>query len=82
MYVKDNFLKNRSENVISDFHGNIFKLTYNGDKVEISEPQPYVSGNPYCQASAVILEDQPEKYKEIVEEAYEEFHERIQSIRP
>ena len=64
------------------FDGMYYELTYNGDKVEISEPQPYVSGNPYCQASAVILEDQPEKYKEIVEEAYEEFHERIQSIRP
>ena len=82
MYIKDGFLKNRNENSIADFHGNIFKLAYNSGKVEIKEPHPYVSDNPYCMASAVLIDGKPDEYKEITEEAYEEFHERIQRIRP
>lgn len=82
MYIKDGFLKNRNENTIADFHGNIFKLAYNSGKVEIKEPHPYVSDNPYCMASAVLIDGKPDEYKEITEEAYEEFHERIQRIRP
>jgi hypothetical protein len=52
-------------------------VTYNGIRTEIHEHAPYVSDNPYCRGSVIIMDDTPEKYKEIIEEAYEEFHARI-----
>ncbi len=82
MYIKDRFYKDSRLSGIRDYHGNLFKVTYNKNRAEIHEHAPYVSDNPYCQGSAVIMDGPPEKYKEIIEEAYEEFHERIQGIRP
>lgn len=82
MYIKDRFLGGSEPETISDLHGNLFKVTYNEDKAEIHEAAPFVSDNPYCSASAVLMEESRNKNKEIVEEAYEEFHERIQRIRP
>lgn len=81
MYIKDRFLPDENVNTISDLHGKFFNVTYNGGKAEIHEHEPYAAQNPYASGSVIILDEQPEKYKEIVEEAYEEFHERIQAVR-
>ena len=76
MYIKDRFL-NDNVSKIRDFHGNLFKVTYNGIRTEIHEHEPYVSDNPYCLGSVIIMDEPSGKYKEIIEEAYEEFHGRI-----
>ena len=76
MYIKDRFL-NDNVSKIRDFHGNLFKVTYNGIRTEIHEHDPYVSDNPYCRGSVIIMDEPSGKYKEIIEEAYEEFHGRI-----
>lgn len=81
MYIKDRFTKDADVSEIRDYHGNLFKVNYNGLRTEILEHRLYVSENPYCDGSAVIPDGPSETYKEILEEAYEELYERIQEVR-
>ncbi len=80
MYIKDGFMKNRSVHYMRDLHGQIFKIDYNNQLTEIEEPEPFRSGNRFCYGSYLILRD-GEDAEDIKGEAYEELHERIQSIR-
>ena len=74
MYIKDRFTK---ENVqkITDLNHNIYEIKQDKNITEILEPNVYVSKNPYCYGSYLILNT--EKEKEILEECYEELFERI-----
>lgn len=74
MYIKDRVTK---ENVqkITDLNHNIYEIKQDKNITEILEPNVYVSKNPYCYGSYLILNT--EKEKEILEECYEELFERI-----
>lgn len=74
MYIKDRFTK---ENVqkITDLNHNIYEIKQDKNITEILEPNVYVSKNPHCYGSYLILNT--EKEKEILEECYEELFERI-----
>ena len=77
MYIKQGFM-NAMPEYMKDMEGRIYPLFRNGDTVEVLEPEPYCSDNPYCSGSYVILREEPEeKKKEIIREAYEEIHERV-----
>lgn len=74
MYIKDRVTK---ENVqkITDLNHNIYEIKQDKNITEILEPNVYVSKNPHCYGSYLILNT--EKEKEILEECYEELFERI-----
>ena len=72
MYIKDGFYEDHTLSKMQDLHGNVYPLVYADGVTEILEPHPYVSDNPDCYGSYVILHDEKNQ-KEIVEEAYEEF---------
>ena len=74
MYIKKGFTSRRGLRSIVDFHGKKYELAYNENIVEILEPDPYRSDNPYCMGSFLIPDAQQEKE---IEEAYEEIYGRI-----
>ncbi len=69
MYIKDRFTK---ENVkkITDLNHNLYEIKQTDLITEILEPNVYVSKNPHCYGSYLILNE--EKDKAILEECYEE----------
>lgn len=71
MYIKDGFYADHTLRKMQDLHGNVYPVCYKDDVTEILEPHPYVSENPDCYGSYVILHDEKNQ-KEILEEAYEE----------
>ncbi len=77
MYIKDGFMKEKSDEM-EDLQGRIYPLKYSDGITEVLEPEPYISENPYCWGSYLILTDEDSQTKQAVkEEAYEELHERI-----
>ena len=69
MYIKDRFTK---ENVkkITDLNHNLYEIKQTDLITEILEPNVYVSKNPHCYGTYLILNE--EKDKAILEECYEE----------
>jgi len=76
MYIKDGFRNDHEMKIMKDYHGKKFQLSYNNGVTEIHEPDVFISENPYCYGSVVILENGEEGH-EILEEAYEEISGRI-----
>lgn len=74
MYIKDGFIKDKTIHKISDMNDRIYNVTYNDGITMIQEPDLYVSSNPYCYGSYLILD---EKSEEEIGESYEEISRRI-----
>ncbi len=77
MYIKDGFMKEKCAEM-EDLQGRVYPLRYSDGITEVLEPEPYVSDNPYCWGSYLILTDEDSrKIQAVKEEAYEEVHERV-----
>ena len=74
MYIKDKFV-NEPIDKITDLNHNIYDVNQKDGITEILEPEVYVSKNPYCYGSYLILRE--EKDKQILKECYEEVFRRI-----
>ncbi len=72
MNVKNGIFVSEIPKIISDGHGNVFKMDYNNGIVEIKEPHAYSSVNGVCHGSYLILDASDDKTEKILEEAYEE----------
>ncbi len=72
MYIKDRFTKEKIQK-IKDLNHNVYGIKQDTNLTQILEPNIYVSKNPHCYGSYLILNE--EKEKDILEECYEEFFE-------
>ncbi len=69
MYIKERFIKDNIENIM-DLNHQIYEIKQEDNITEILEPNVYVSKNPHCYGSYLILNEKEEK--NILEECYEE----------
>lgn len=76
MYIKDGFRKDHFLKKMTDYHGLQYEIEYNNHNTLIKEPEAYVSDNPYCYGSYLILSSKDDN-KERIKEAYEEISRRI-----
>ena len=74
MYIKDRFV-NEDINAIRDLNDLIYEVKKENKITTIHEPALYVSKNPYCYGSYLIVEGK--KSMDILEESYEEVSRRI-----
>ncbi len=72
MYIKDRFTKEKIQK-IKDLNHNVYGIKQDNNLTQILEPNIYVSKNPHCYGSYLILNEEIEK--DILEECYEEFFE-------
>lgn len=73
MYIKDRFI-NESIDTLKDLNDRIYKVNQTNTLTMIKEPETYVSSNPYCYGSYLILDKQGD---EEIGESYEEISRRI-----
>lgn len=76
MYIKGGFQKDHHLKIMTDLHGAQYEIGYNNHVTLIKEPETYVSDNPSCYGSYLILSSKDEM-KERIKEAYEEISGRI-----
>ncbi len=69
MYIKDKFIENIPE-TITDFNGNIYKVSYNNSVSLIYEPMPLTAEKGSCRGMYLLMdaEDSAENAKEIANE--------------
>ncbi len=73
MIIKEGFLEEKV-NAMSNFHGNIYKLIYNNGNVFIKESEAYHGDNLYCDGSYLILDDDTQNIKALMEDIYEKIY--------
>lgn len=73
MIIKEGFLEEKV-NTMSNYHGNIYKLIYNNGNVFIKESEAYHGDNLYCDGSYMILDDDTQNIKALMEDIYEKIY--------
>ena len=77
MHIKNGIGLPEKNEILTDKHGNLFRLSYNDNILSITESDIYRAENPYCKGSLVILGKNEKDAESVMEEAHEEVFRRI-----